>query len=494
VDSPSPPPPSAPAYGAPPPPPDPGPGRPEPAPWQPDRPDGGGAGWLANVREAKASWAFVAAAVVIFLLAWRESHIPLVGAVPLPDEVARKYGAYSWLDLRDNGEWWRFFSTLFVSRMALDALVYLVIFTSVGPQLERLLGTARFSILYLSAGAGGVALAELVDPISRQNGMGDTIVAVYACLGAIPGVVLGLTGSLLKTVKSPDTRGALSWIAFWTFFRYVAIQRLEPAVLGAAVLGLALGATLAWQKRRAVPGAAASVVPLVAIGILIGLVTHGLRLRDGKLLDRGRPATGQRPPVQPDAPGQETPAPSALTPPDASSAAVAEAREAVKPFLDQFGPLPPPEGYTLDQIEEARGHLVRLEKLVNGANTVTDELDPERVKLDIVTANYHEASRIAGDYLVSKPSPYARALAGLAAYAKRDLGRADDHLSTATGDAAFVVEVPEVRYYYARVLDDEGQHEAALAQYDMYLRAVRDGPYPPWRAPLVEAAKQAVGR
>src|SRR5690606_36884005 len=139
----------------------------------------------------------------------------------IPEEVARKYGGDHYHDVRDGRQWWRFFSTLFISRMGLDALIYLVIFATLGPQLESLLGTARFAALYLGAGAGGLALAELLDSSTRmQFGVGDTIVAVYAALGAIPGVILGATGSIAATVRSPEARSAGFWVGFWTLVRY----------------------------------------------------------------------------------------------------------------------------------------------------------------------------------------------------------------------------------------------------------------------------------
>src|SRR5690606_3417692 len=122
-------------------------------------------------------------------------------------------------------------------------LIYLLIFAQLGPQLERMLGTGRFCALYLGAGAGGVALAELIDPSTRlQFGVGDTIVAVYAVLGAIPGVVLGMTGSLRATVRSPEARSAVFWVGFWSIVRYAMVQRVEFSVLGAAALGIPLGA------------------------------------------------------------------------------------------------------------------------------------------------------------------------------------------------------------------------------------------------------------
>ncbi len=478
------------------------PGGGAPPPWEPapahGAPEGHGApqgpSWLRAILDARASYAFLAAALVLFFVCVRESNVGFFGVIP--EGVARKYGAYHYHDVRDQGEWWRFFTTLFVSRMGLDALIYLLIFAQLGPQLERMLGTARFCVMYLGAGAGGVAIAELIDPSTRlQFGVGDTIVAVYAALGAIPGVILGTTGSLRATVQSPEARSAVFWVGFWSIVRYASTQRLEPAVLGAAALAVPLGAALALSKRDLVKGLATAVVPALAVVAAIGLVCAEKRIHEGKLVDRGRPATGRLRGVAPGGGVDEAaPAPSALEPPEASSEAVAEAREAVDGLLGRFGPLPPQFGYTLDLQGQARALLAEVNKVVNGPNTVMGELDAERAKLNIVLANFHEADRIAGELLTLKPSPFARALAGLTAYYRPNLERAEDHLEQATNDGRFVLEVPEALFYYAKVVEERHGFEAAAAHYERYHRTVGEGPHPAWRTPLADEARRKLGR
>lgn len=472
--------------------PPPGGAQPPPA-WEP-APAPQGPGWLKTILDARASYAFLAAALVLFFVCKQEANVGLFGVIP--DGVARKYGAYHYHDVRDQGEWWRFFTTLFVSRMGLDALIYLMIFAQLGPQLERMLGTARFCVLYLGAGAGGVAIAELVDPSTRlQFGVGDTIVAVYAALGAIPGVILGTTGSLAATVRSPEARSAVFWVGFWSIIRYASTNRLEPAVLGAAALAIPLGAGLALSKRDLVKGLASAAVPALAVAALIGLVCAEKRLQDGKLVDRGRPATGRLPGPGPAGDGAtEAPPPSALEPAEASSEAVAEAREQVDGLLGRFGPLPKQFGYTLDEQGQARALLADVNKVVNGPNTVMGELDAERARLNIVLANFNEADRIAGELLALKPSPYARALAGLTAYYRPNLERAEDHLEQATQDARFVLELPEALFYYAKVVEERHGLEAAAGHYERYARTIGDGPHPAWRKPLADEARRKLGR
>src|SRR5690606_29274426 len=81
----------------------------QPAPWEPaEGPQGGG--WLRSFLEARASYAFLAAALVLFVVCMQEANVSFFGLIP--EEVARKYGAYHYHAVRDEGEWWRFFTTL----------------------------------------------------------------------------------------------------------------------------------------------------------------------------------------------------------------------------------------------------------------------------------------------------------------------------------------------------------------------------------------------
>lgn len=471
------------------------PATPPPA-WEP-RHEGGGAGGglLQALKDGRVSYAFIAAACLIFYLSV-EGDFSLRKAVSEP--LALKYGAFSYKAVRENGEWWRYITTLFVSRYGLDLVIFGFIFVQAGPQLERVLGSARFAVLYLLAGAGGVALAEVIDPgMHERLGMGDTIVACYAVWGALPGVILGMTRSIKRTITSPQAQGAAMSIAFWSFLRYYMTGSPGWSVVGAALLGLLLAAGLTISKEELGKGVALTAAPLVLIAALIGLAASGKRWQDGKLVDRGRPATGRFPTPQGHGPdGTTEPPPSVLDPPEASNKEVEALREKVGPFLQRFGPLPSNEGVTFEDQEKARTFLAQAEKVVNGPNAVLGELDPERIKLNVLIMNRHDAARIARDHLKLQPGPYARTLAGLTAYqlGGSSLEAAEDHLEVATADEKFVLDLPEALYYYARVLEERHGLEVAHAHYQRYVRTLGDGPHPPWRKRLVDDARAKIGR
>jgi rhomboid protease GluP len=466
-----------------------GAGSPPPA-WQPEgAPEGGG--FLDTLKEGRVSYAFIAAAAIIFYLSVAGDFSLRQG---VSQELAEKYGAFSYRLVRDQGEWWRYITTLFVSRYGLDLVIFAFIFIQAGPRIERALGSLRFAILYLFAGAGGVALAEVIDPGAHQGqGMGDTIVACYAAWGALPGVVLGMTRSLRKTLQSAEAQSAALSIAFWTFLRYYMTGNLEWSVLGAAILGMLLAAGLTISRGDARTGALATAAPLLVIALLIGLAASGKRWLDGRLTDRGVPARRGLPGPQ-DPTSTERPA-SVLDSPESSNKEALRAK--VGPFLRKFGPLPSNEGTTIDDKEQARTLLAEVDKVANGTNAVLGELDPERIKLNILLYNTHAASRLARDYMKLAPPAsraYARALAGLTAF---QLGKPEDaetHLETAVRDEAFVLEMPEALYHYARVLEEQHGIDVAHSHYERYARMVSDGRHPPWRQRLVDDAKAKTRR
>ena len=63
----------------------------------------------------------------------------------------------------------------------LKKLIYIFIFVELAPAVERVLGSWRFVLLYLAAGAAGIAVAEVFDPSIRLVG---TIVAAFALMGS----------------------------------------------------------------------------------------------------------------------------------------------------------------------------------------------------------------------------------------------------------------------------------------------------------------------
>jgi len=414
-----------------------------------------------------------------------------------------KLGGYSWEKVRDDGQWWRYFTGLYVARLPLDALIFLWLFFNLGPMAEKALGTLRFIAVYLLAGAGGIALAEVFDPGLRLVG---TITCAYALLGAGPGLVLGITFSFKKMLFHPLTRSA----AFWIFFSIVLVVYFTPGQdpdiasnAFAAGLGFFLGAAFGLSRSKPVIGWPVSILFALAATGAVVTAAQGMAWREGEgLTDRGRPpssTTGPRRPV-------ENPLGTEDEAQDAASQALAE----VAPFLDPFGPLPrftwPDQSRVLGdgQVAQAQEHLAALNELALDANLVGFELEPARIRLNLLLGNFRQATKLARLYYEWGPRPEAklieaRLLEGLAYMeqgGERGLTKARDDIQGALDNPGVAMEYPEAVYYLGELHLRLGDDVASEAAFDRFLTLTGEDPRkaPPYRRPLIEQAKVQLDR
>lgn len=427
------------------------------------------------------------AVLATFTLAWRDPGTSTI-KLPFSQAVYVKYGGYAWEAVRERGEWWRFFSTLFVPRWGLDAVIYVWMVISLVPALERALGTARLLALVLIAGAGGVGLGEVFSPSDAY--MPGTMISIFGLLGAIPGLALGRTGSLSRAASDPNAQSAAFWLALWLvvgFFMGGKGWNL-PAILGASVIAAALSAGLA-SFGRSLPFALALSAVGAAAGLgAVGLAAGGQRWRDGKLVDRGRPAGARSGPVRGGDPAE---APTS-GPSEATLRRADALRAQYEPGLERFGPIPSGEGVSDADYVAVRGWLRELEAEVESPTSgITGELDDLRVRCLLVLGQRDAAARLAEEMVVMQGTPRARALAGAASFFKGSLELALEQLEAAlVADPALERAWPEVRYYHAAtLLRLGGDDEATASSFRRYLELVGSGDPPGYRVPLIARAR-----
>lgn len=133
----------------------------------------------------------------------------------------------------------------------------------VGPQLERVLGRARFAALYLvSAVAGSVAFLLLAAP------GGD---AWFTPVLGASGAVFGLFGAFAVISRRLDRRasGIYSLLAINLVIGFVLPNIAWQSHLGGLVVGAAIAAGFAYapRERRRTWGVA---VPALALGLVVG--------------------------------------------------------------------------------------------------------------------------------------------------------------------------------------------------------------------------------
>lgn len=475
--------------------------QPKAAPPGPPLPDDEGPGLLQRLFQARASFAFLIASGVVIWLCWSKDQGLFFNAQTLVD-----HGWYSWPKVRDEGQWWRFFSTLYVSRDGIDAFFYIWLFLGLAPTAEKALGSVRFAAMYLLAGAGGVALGEVFSPGYRSVG---TITAVYALLGAIPGLVFGSTLSLKKTLTHPSVSSAAFYVIMILLLSYMVKSRggVSPvdtfSLLGAMSLGALLGAGLILTRIRPALGWAVSLGLSALVAGMLLLAINEYAVRDGKLEPRGRPPGMDGP----DRPLKPPPPKDPLGTPERAESDADRARAKVAPFLQRFGPLPTGTiaatgemALPVAEHEKAQDLEQELDKLARGTNLVLGQLDPERVKLKILLGRYQDAARLADEYLALKPSAEARALAG-AAYlglgGEEGLEQARTYLESATDQEGVPQQLPEALYHVGCIYLKRDDRVAAVPWLERFLGFVGRDPNNqngPWRRPMVEHALAELGQ
>lgn len=398
-----------------------------------------------------------------------------------------------------DGEWWRHFTALLTPTGGIDLLICAWIFWSLGPMVERQLGTIRFLTLYLLAGAGGIALAEVFAPDSvRWSG---PWVGLYVVFGALPGIVFAETFSIRKTLAHPGTRSCAFWVVLGLVFAYISEVEMEgrsgfydwQAQLGGMGLGVLLGFVLNAITSRPPVGILGSLgLGSVVVGLIVAS-SLGMSVKaDGS---GGGKTTGPTRERDPDDPYIDSK--------DEALSAEEQLLDDTEAFLSRWGPLPMimfqsslPSNQELGQAED---YYERVTKLALGTNMIGDELEAIRIRLLILLANYDKAIQLAEQYVITQSSsPKSLALAGAACVAEggSQLHEAADYLGQAVEGEGLAVEWPEAVFLLGYALDSLHEDVPAQARFKQFLRVgTADGQtHHPHRLPMIQYAEQRLGQ
>lgn len=119
------------------------------------------------------TYLFIAAQIVIFLI--MEAAGGSTGTANLI-----KFGA-KFNPLILEGEWWRFFTPIFIHIGLLHLLMNTMALFYLGTLVERIYGNFRFLVIYILAGFGGVLASFLFSPNLSAGASG----AIFGCFGAL---------------------------------------------------------------------------------------------------------------------------------------------------------------------------------------------------------------------------------------------------------------------------------------------------------------------
>ena len=108
---------------------------------------------------------FIVANVFVFLLVWSSSGLSSDALLEPPSSVLIAYGAKLNYLIKQNHEWWRFVTPIFIHIGVVHLLVNMYGLWMIGPYVERLYGSAKFVVLWIATGiAGDVASYFTVRP------------------------------------------------------------------------------------------------------------------------------------------------------------------------------------------------------------------------------------------------------------------------------------------------------------------------------------------
>jgi len=227
---------------------------------------------LGIVRRAPAATVIIIVNLVVFLLADRP-----FGSTSHPATLIR-YGAV-WRELVWQGQYWRLATSMFLHIGWIHLLWNGYYGFRISAQVERVIGSWRFLVLYLVSGVAGSAASVIGHDAVSAGASG----ALFGLIGWQIMAARARLGSFRAMWEDPGTRRDLTWIGGW--FVVGAFAGFDNFAHGG---GLAFGLAFSWALLGPAParrgrfflafGAAAALV-LLALRPLPVLHAKDLALR-----------------------------------------------------------------------------------------------------------------------------------------------------------------------------------------------------------------------
>jgi membrane associated rhomboid family serine protease len=223
---------------------------------------------------ARTPWPIVTAAIVAAqVLLFVMMVVRPAGATAAESLVA--WGA-SFGPRTSNGEWWRLASSLFVSPGFLTLAITLAGFLPIALMLERLVGHAAFTTVFLASGVLAAIVSLAQHPIEIHAGASAAVFGVYGLFltAFAQGFVQRSDLSIPLKALRPLAPGAVIFLGYNALFD--GFGAANATGLG---VGVAYGLVLTFQLARAKPSvrriaatfATTAVVVLAAVVLLRGM-------------------------------------------------------------------------------------------------------------------------------------------------------------------------------------------------------------------------------
>lgn len=228
---------------------------------------------------------FLVANLFVFLLMWQSSDLKLSLMQVFPQEVLIAYGAKLNSLINSQRQWWRLITPMFVHVNLLHLMVNMYSLWILGPYVEKLYGSAKFTVFWVASGVGASIASYLtVVEASRSFGpLGRFLFRPDMPSAGASGSLFGLVGVLFafgikfrrelpEGFKRAFGTGLLPMILLNLFIGYVGSGIFDNAAhLGGLVTGACLGSVVAYHRpgEKAKLDVAWLVLQVVALGLVV---------------------------------------------------------------------------------------------------------------------------------------------------------------------------------------------------------------------------------
>jgi membrane associated rhomboid family serine protease len=193
-----------------------------------------------------ASPVLVAANVALFgaMLAFGRTHLQ-----PTADELIRCGADYG--PLTTAGEAWRLFTATFLHAGIVHLLVNMLVLCQIGPLVERLFGSLRFTGVYLFSGLWGSLCSVYIQPTTVSVGASGAIFGLY---GALAAFLLRYRGTVPQRVILRYRNVTVAFVVFNLVFGFTDKHIDMAAHVGGLAAGFIAGLVLSRPLTGQAPG------------------------------------------------------------------------------------------------------------------------------------------------------------------------------------------------------------------------------------------------
>ena len=222
--------------------------------------------------------------IFVFLLMWQTSGMPFSVLAPLPNEVLIPFGAKLNYFIQTRHQWWRFVTPMFLHVNVLHLMVNMYSLWIVGPYVEKLYGSAKFVVFWVTTGVAGVVASYLtvrpgmsVGPVARfifkttDDPSAGASGALFGLVGVLFVFGIKFRHELPEGFKRAFGTGMLPIILINLFIGYLGRGFIDNAAhLGGLVSGAMLALAVDYRRPGERSGIAVTwqVLQIAAIALV----------------------------------------------------------------------------------------------------------------------------------------------------------------------------------------------------------------------------------